>query len=229
MMRIAVFVLIAANLLYLGWSRWVGDDETRLTAVAATGTAPRAAPAQPAAAPPPPCASLGPFIDDALAQQAQQKLEAAGWGVLRRTVNEESRQGWWVHVPNADAARQVRTLNAIRRAGINDAFAMPDDPEFTVSVGVFSEEARAEDRAAQVQRLKLDALVSERRQSHSAVWFDVPGVARETLSDGRLAATGIALDMLRVEACPAPVDAAPAPAVPAEAEAAAAPTASSAP
>jgi len=117
--------------------------------------------------------------------QAQQKLEAAGWGVLRRQTSETTHEGWWVYVLNADAGSQARTLNAIRRAGISDAFAMPDDPEFRVSVGIFSEEDRAEDRAARVQKLKLDALVSERSRELAVFWFDVPGVAREpSATDG---------------------------------------------
>ena len=71
---------------------------------------------------------------------------------------------------------------------------MPDDPESQVSVGIFSEEDRAEDRAARVQRLRLDAVVSERSRELPVIWFDMPGVARETLADGRLAQTGMQLD-----------------------------------
>lgn len=208
MIRLVVLVLLAINLLYLGWSQWVGNDHEQLTAVI-PGTEPRPpAPAVPVG--PPPCATLGPFSDELQALQVQEKLEAAGWGVLRRVVSETLQEGWWVHVDNADAARQTRTLNALRRAGIGDAFAMPDDPQFQVSVGIFSEEDRAEDRAAQVQRLKLDAVVTERLRDQALIWFDVPGVARETLSDGRLATAGVALDKLRVESCPPAAEAAPA-------------------
>ncbi|MEO6185031.1 MAG: hypothetical protein ABIP38_14655 [Steroidobacteraceae bacterium] len=206
MIRIVVLALLAINLLYFGWSRWVGGHGAELTAVAANLPPRPAKPAPPAA--PPPCATVGPFSDEMQALQAQQKLEAAGWGVVRRQTSENTHEGWWVYVPNTDVGRQARTLNAIRRAGISDAFAMPDDPEFRVSVGIFSEEDRAEDRAARVQQLKLDATVSERSHEQHVFWFDVPGVARETLGDGRLAAAGIVLDKLRVEACPA---AAPAP------------------
>jgi hypothetical protein len=208
MIRLVVLVLLAINLLYLGWSQWVGKDLEQLTAVTPSTEPPSPAPAVPVG--PPPCATLGPFSDELLALQVQQKLEAAGWGVLRRVVNETLHEGWWVHVDNADAARQTRTVNTLRRAGIGDAFAMPDDPQFRVSVGIFSEEDRAEDRAAQVQKLKLDALVTERLRDQAVIWFDVPGVARETLGDGRLATAGVALEKLRVESCPTAAEAAPA-------------------
>lgn len=205
MMRIIVLVLLAANLLFLVWSRTSGDDASRLTEVGPEAGTPAPAPTPVVAAPvaPPPCATIGPFNDELLAEQARQQLEAAGWGLVRRASVEESPDGWWVYVVTADAAAQARALNAIRNAGMRDAFAMPDDAEHRVSVGIFSVERRAEDRAAQVQRLRFDAQVLERRKQVPVIWFDVPGVARETLSDGRLVATGLPLDRLRVEECPA--------------------------
>jgi hypothetical protein len=221
MMRIAVLVLVAANLLYFGWAHWVDHGEPGLTAVA---TAPRkpvtAAPPAPPA--PPPCATLGPFVNDIDAGAAEQTLAAAGWGILKRTVTEEVREGWWVYVANSSASAQARTLNALRGAGLRDAFAMPDDPEHKVSVGIFSEESRAEDRAARVQRLRLDAVVKERSTAQAVTWIDIPGVARETLADGRLAQTGLQLERLRIESCPPAnpetADAAAEPATPSPAE-----------
>jgi hypothetical protein len=204
MVRIVVFVLVAANLLYFGWSHWAAPEKPVLTAVAA------AAPGQkkPAAPPaPPPCATLGPFHDELLAERAEQQLTKAGWRSLRRSSSEDINDGWWVYVANADATAQARTLKAIRGAGLRDAFAMADDPEFRVSVGLFSEEPRAEDRAARIQKLRLDAVVKERRKQQLTVWFDLPGIARETLGDGRLATTGLPLEVLRIEACPSATDA----------------------
>lgn len=217
MMRLAVLVLVAANLLYFGWSRWVDNDTPGLTAVAAAPRKP--APAVPPPPPaPPPCATLGPFVNDIDIAAAEQKLAAAGWGILRRAVVETQREGWWVYVATASASAQARTLNALRTSGLSDAFAMPDDPEHKVSVGIFSEEDRAEDRASRVQRLRLDAVVKERTREQTVTWIDIPGVARETLADGRLEQTGLQLERLRIEACPESKTQAPAePAVPVEA------------
>jgi hypothetical protein len=202
MLRIVVLVLVAANVLYFGWSRWVGDADPDLTAVTAAPRQPQAA--RPAAPPPPPpCATIGPFINDVDTIAAEQKLTAAGWGVLRRAVTEQQREGYWVYVTHADSNAQARTLNALRAAGIRDAFAMPDDPEYKVSVGIFNEEDRAEDRAQRVQRLKLDAMVQERLREQTVTWLDIPGVARETLADGRLEQSGLQLERLQIEACPA--------------------------
>lgn len=206
MLRILVFVLIAANLLYFGWSHWAAADKPVLTATVAAGKKKADAPLAP-----PPCATLGPFHDELLAEQAEKQLAGANWRPQRRASSEEVNDGWWVYVPNHDADAQARTLKAIRGAGLRDAFAMPDDPQFPVSVGLFSDEQRAEDRATRIRHLKLEAVVTERRKQQQTVWLDLPGVARETLGDGRLDRTGLPLDVLRIEACPpaAPQEAVP--------------------
>jgi len=214
MMRIAVLVLVAANLLYFGWSSWVDHGGPDLTAVAAQPAKPKPqAPPPPPA--PPPCATIGPFVNDIDAAAAEQMLTAAGWGTLKRAVTEPRIEGWWVYVTHQTAGEQARTLNALRAAGMRDAFAMPDDPEHKVSVGIFSEENRAEDRAARVQRLRFDAVVKERTSDQTVIWLDIPGVARETLADGRLEPTGLQLERLRIEACPEPAPSPPAAEAPA--------------
>jgi hypothetical protein len=109
-------------------------------------------------------------------------------------------------VVNADAAAQGRTLRAIQNAGIRDAFAMPGDPEFRVSVGLFMEEAGATSRAEAVRALRLDAKLSERTQEQTAIWFDLPGAPRGAVNMSRLAAGGVDVQGLRLEECPAGPD-----------------------
>src|SRR4051812_12073797 len=107
MLRIVVFVLIAANLLYFGWSHWAVPEKPVLTAVAT------ASPGNHQPAPPPPCATLGPFHDELMAEQAEKQLTKAGWRLQRRANSEDINDGWWVYVRNLDAAAQARTLKAI--------------------------------------------------------------------------------------------------------------------
>lgn len=211
MLRIALLVLAAANLLYFGWTLSVGRSEPRLTTASAAVSNPEVArpaakPAAPAA--PAPCASLGPFLDAAQADAAEKQLQDADFGPRRRSASEQVAEGWWVYVTNPDAATQARTLDTLRRWNMRDAMAMADDPEFRVSVGIYSQEQRAEDRAQLVQRLKLEARVTQRYKPQPVTWFDIPGMARATLADGRLNELGLPLEKLRIEACPV---AAPAP------------------
>lgn len=205
MIRILVLVLLAANLLYLGWSRWVSEDKPRLvapeagTSRPASDTAQAATPAAPASA----CATIGPVRGDTRALEIEQVLGELQLAPVRRTVTEQVRDGWWVYVANPDAAAQNRSLRAIQSAGIRDAFSMPNDPEFRVSVGLFTEEARATSRAEAVRALRLDAVVNERMQQQDAVWFDLTTSADTTVDLARFSAEGVDVGDLRLEACPA--------------------------
>src|SRR5687768_7553517 len=101
MLRIVLMVLVAANLLYFGWAYTVGADKPRLTAATAASSPSGAAkPAQRPAAPPgpPPCATLGPFLDAALADTAEAELKDADLGPVRRNATEQVAEGWWVYV-----------------------------------------------------------------------------------------------------------------------------------
>lgn len=204
MIRLLVLVLLAANLLYLGWSRWVSEDKPRLVAPAAgasrpaSGTAQSTAPTAPASA----CTTIGPVRDDTRALEIEQVLGELQLAPVRRTSTEQVREGWWVYVANTDAAAQNRSLRAIQSAGIRDAFSMPDDPEFRVSVGLFTEEARATSRAEAVRALRLDAVVNERMQQQDSLWFDVTTTSGATVDVGRFSAEGVDVGDLRIEACP---------------------------
>jgi hypothetical protein len=105
-------------------------------------------------------------------------------------------------VATADAAAQARALRAIRGAGMRDAFAMTDDPQFRISVGLFTEEAGALARADAVRSLRLEPVVSERIQQQTSVWFDLPGSVREAVNLVRLEEEGVDVQALQVQACP---------------------------
>ena len=201
MIRIVVLVLVAANLLFLGWSRWVRDATPRLVAPASAAMASTtsSAPALPAA----PCATVGPVGDEVRAMEIEQLLRDMQLVPLRRTVTADTPDGWWVHVATADPAAQARALRAIREAGINDAFAMPDDPQFRVSVGLFSQEARARNRAGAVRALQLEPVVAQRMAQETSFWFELPGTAPAAVDAARLRAEGVDTGSLRIEACEA--------------------------
>jgi hypothetical protein len=202
MIRLLVLILIAANLFYFGWSQWVREEKPRLVTPAVAQATPRAAVAEDQK----PCTTLGPERDETRALQIEQLLRDMQLAPSRRVVTTSAREGWWVYVVNPDVDSQARTLRAIQRAGIRDAFAMPEDPEFRVSVGLFMEESGAKIRAEAVRALQLDAKVSERTQQQTAIWFDLPGAARAAVDMSRLATGGIEVHGLRLEECPAGPD-----------------------
>lgn len=202
MARLLVFVLLAGNLLYLGWTQWVRSEQPRLVSPAVAGSGARAPAIRPATVDAAPCTSLGPARDDTHAMEIEQLLQDMQLSPRRRSTTQEVHEGWWVYVATADAAAQARTLRAIRGAGMPDAFAMADDPQFRISVGLFTEEAGALARADAVRSLRVEPVVSERIQQQTSVWFDLPGSVRESVDLARLEAEGVDIQALQVQACP---------------------------
>ena len=112
MLRLVLIVLVAANLLYFGWSHFTPGEEPVLTAVSTSDAGAK----KDAPAGPPPCATLGPFHDELMAELAEKELTKAGWRLQRRALDEEINDGWWVYVVNNSTAAQLRTVEAIRRS-----------------------------------------------------------------------------------------------------------------
>lgn len=232
MLRNLLLALLAANLLYFAWAHWVDapakpppgsaaadSDPAAARAPASgavTGAAPTAAgssddaatPASSAATAslpvgPPLCTSLGPFSDGVAADRAAALLAGAGKPSRPRSAAMPQADGYWVYVGGfKDAAAQRRILAAIKRSGIDDSFAMPDDPQFRVSVGIFSERERAEQRARRVRLLQLDPQIEEHFRLQATQWLDFAGVAPAALQPPQLAALGITDAALTAVTCP---------------------------
>jgi hypothetical protein len=145
--------------------------------------------------------SLGPFGDAAVAATVSQRLAGAGLAARARTERQQQRDGYWVWVGAADAARQRLALARVRLAGIQDAVAMPDDPQFRVSLGLYSERSRAEQRATALRPLGLTPHVEEHFQERNVQWLDVPE-AGDRLSASRLESFGIADSEVGAFDCP---------------------------
>jgi hypothetical protein len=203
MWRSLTIALVAANLLFLAWSVWVAPAQSPDAAPPPVATA--AAPAVRAAEPPPPprCVSLGPFVDTDAAATVAQRLVAASLAPRTREERRQRPDGYWVIVDTASPAEQRRVLAQIRRAGVQDAYAMPEDPQTRISLGIYSERARAEQRAAGVRPLGLQPRVEEHFQEQQVQWLDVQD-AGEQLSASRLESFGITDSEVGAFDCPPP-------------------------
>lgn len=198
-MRTAFFVLLALNLVYLAWAQWL--DAPNVPAARASahvlpqlvlaseqlpgrgageGAGARAVAAvgggTTSAAPSPErCVSVGPFDDLTRAARGAALLRERGFTPQQRAEEGETWAGFWVYIGGLKSAAEESTvLRTLRRAGIDDAHAMPEESgERRVSVGLFSERARAEKRADAVKRLGLNTQIVERRQPGTVYWVDI--------------------------------------------------------
>jgi hypothetical protein len=201
--RVAFFVLLFVNLVFMAWAGWVDtprqakatDANARLPKLKLVSEAPSVSQqgnpaggavrkmAMTSAGSPPPatpavvarCVSLGPFNDIPTAAKAAGSLQARGFASQPRAAAGETWDGYWVYIGGvADVATAGKIFKALDRSGIKDAHLMPDTSDTQrMSVGLFSERDRAERRAKAVQKLGFKAEVADHRQPGTVYWVDL--------------------------------------------------------
>ncbi len=233
-MRRVFFALVFLNLAYLAWAYWVTPPPTvpvneaieRLPRLKLVEELPLSARPDPNAKPPDTaqmCLSVGPFPDVNNSAQAASLLKARGFDPKQRAAPGEMSDGFWVFVSGMDTEADTdKMLASLEHNGIKDALVMPATATEgrRVSLGLFSERARAERRAETVKAMGIKAQVAERKLPGTLYWVDLatqPGMTTIPLQD--LFAEGVS-SKIAVQPCPAAaVAGSPAPIAPAAAPA----------
>ncbi len=213
-MRLLVALLLLANIAWFAWSRWVAGPPGEAAAAPATGpqlVLAREAPPGRAAAPAAPrpsgnCLSLGPFNDLTDAARASTLLRESQLQPRQRAGEGVVWKGYWVSLGGlADRAAADGVIERLRRFGIGDAYAMPDDGNrITISLGLFSERQRALRRMDDVKALGLEPRIADRERRGTVYWIDVDVEPPAELPDAaRLHGEGGRILRLEVKPCEA--------------------------
>ena len=190
-MRALVLLLLLANLLFAAWAYWVAPPpapaegratpsamntgEIRLLreAPVVSGDAARAGLdlSDGALA----CVSAGPFLERGQAEQVESRLVRLGFAVRLRESREAVNVGDWVRVEDLatpeDAANALAQLQA---AGIADAYVLTEEaPGTVISLGVFTEPARAEQVETIARMAGFAARTVERTREADVLWLDI--------------------------------------------------------
>jgi hypothetical protein len=131
---------------------------------------------------------VGPFIEAGDAEVAGIILAEAGFDSLPVVGEQDVRDGFWVYVgqmDNMDTAGE--SLALIDEAGIDDAYIIQNsDNDILISLGVYSNLARANALADRIGELDLEATVTERTQLADVVWLEFDQRADQTTAFDRL-------------------------------------------
>ena len=200
----------------MAWAHWidvppepaVNTENAHLPRLVLTSEAPaQLASAKPASASPARCVSIGPFNDLPQAARATALLHERGFTPRQRAEAGDIRDGFWVYVGGLKtAADEARVVRALEDASISDARGMAATEEGRrVSVGLFSERARAERRARAVQHLGFSPEIVERQRSGTIYWVDIDlGPNDAAVPTEGLAALDQGGAHIQVQVCPAP-------------------------
>lgn len=216
-MRNAVIALLVVNLVYLAWSQWV-DQPKPPPVNAALAKLPRlklvselppeqrpGANTRTALNETQACLSVGPFGDIPNAARAASLLEQKGFKPRQRAEAAETTEGFWVYVGGLKSEVEAdRARVSLVKSGYTDALVMPPttDAGRRVSLGLYSDRTRAEQRAASVKRMGFKAEVAEHKLPGTVYWIDLaprPGMTTVPITD--LFAEGVG-SRIAVEPCP---------------------------
>jgi hypothetical protein len=152
------------------------------------------------------CISVGPFRDMAETAHAAATLRSGGYDPRQRVADGEVWAGVWVYLP-LPAARDAadKMLAKLKGGGIDDALEMPgpnDNP--VISLGLFSEQKRAQTRIAQAQTLGFNPGIADRKRNGNVYWIDIDLKPTDSLlNPSDLQGENGRIVRLEVKGCPA--------------------------
>ena len=202
-MRAVFLALLAANLLFYGWSRYFSTGETLADGVVLRPSDPEKLKIIPPAGAASGCLEWGSFT---LAEypRAEKALEPLALGLRISQRRLEETAGWWVFIPSqgsrAGAFRQAAELKAL---GINDYFIMGEETDipWALSLGVFRSERAALARLAALRELGVrNALAGQRDTALPKLWLQVKGI--DPALEARLRELARQLEGSELRPCP---------------------------
>ena len=209
-MRAALLLLLLANLAFFAWSQWLAPKEAQLPASPKVD-APRlqlAREARPAAVGGS-CVTVGPFATNELAARARQTLNDSGYPSLPREEATQIFEGYWVYLESPPTeSGERRLLERLRKGGIIDAAAIGEPGSRRISLGIFSDEARAATQSEKVAKLGLLPQIEAREKPGTAIWLDLTLKSDSPPLEGQKFPAGDT--ELEFRGCPAPESEAPA-------------------
>jgi hypothetical protein len=174
--RAVILVLLFVNLAFFAWWQWLAPKEAQLLPSAKVD-APRlqlATEQRTGAGSGDRCVTVGPFANAELATRARATLTDAGYASIPREEESAVLEGYWVFLeaPSTEAAER-RLFERLRRGGITDAAAVGEGAQRRISLGIFSEEARAISRSETVARLQMLPQIEARETTGTSLWLDL--------------------------------------------------------
>ena len=203
-MRNFLLLVLLLNILAFIYQRWIIEPDNPVDAMHVEqevpglllAERPAAQPAAPAPAPPSPptapvqdsayrCLRVGPFARSADADEVLARLRRQEAAV--RQTEEPGRVwvGHWVQVvAPASRASAEQARDALISAGITDAYIVPAEGAFRISLGVYRQKGSADRTVRQAQSLGFATLVEDRYQAGTNFWLWVRLPGDQTFKAG---------------------------------------------
>lgn len=129
------------------------------------------------------CSAIGPFSDLGQTVDAGAKLSTAGYDPVQRVDEGDIWVGYWVYIDGIETREAANAAVAeLRELGVSDAYSIPAESGGNiVSLGVFSELARASNRLEQARQWGFESAIAERSRRGTVYWVEIVLAPNETL------------------------------------------------
>ena len=120
------------------------------------------------------CSTLGAFTTAVDMRAAMQALSPHVARIQYREEQVSHSHGFWVYLPaTADREGALDEARQLAAKGINDYYVVTaGDSQNTVSLGLYDNEANAQNRVAALKQLGFPAQVKQRVDTEPAYWVD---------------------------------------------------------
>ena len=177
-MRAVLLILLFINLAFFAWMQWLAPGDEAALPVSPKVNAPRLQLARESRPSTDTtggrCVTVGPFPTSELAARARATLTDSGYESVPREVQTRDVDGYWVFLESPlTAAGEKRLLDQLRKDGVVDAQVVGEEGARRISLGVFSEEARAFAQSERVARLQLLPQIEAREKDTTSIWLDL--------------------------------------------------------
>jgi len=124
---------------------------------------------------PPACFTLGPFTKASAVSRSTKALKAWGVAIDSREVSKRTPKNYWVYLPASKSYRAAkRKVRALQKKGLADLFIMGNGShKNAISLGLFKQEATADERLMQVKKLGLNAVLETQYRLSKQTWLDL--------------------------------------------------------
>lgn len=151
------------------------------------------------------CTELGGLTDAQATRGLDQLKQLAGVQVERISRPEDNR--WWVHMPARDTREDAeRKVAELKRRNVSDSAIVQEGNSFVVSLGLFRDKERAQQRLDDVRAKDVrTAVLTETRRNGSRTWLRITAPADAASSvAAQLASLKKSLGADEMRACSAP-------------------------
>jgi hypothetical protein len=148
------------------------------------------------------CISIGPFSLPTQADAAAEALTAEGFAPRRTTRETEVWDGYWVFIETIGDQAEARAIAAdLAENGIGDTQVIASSERGTLlSIGVFSDIARAATQADRVDDAGYSATIADSMRTTQTHWLDVELTSEDSIGLDTLAEPG-RISRLEQRAC----------------------------